>query len=200
MSTNSPWSLKQGKWRHYTEFPPDNTPCLCSDYRGLEVRGPGSGQTLPLDLHRGRAGGHSRHHLPGDQTQLKHWRNNQSICVYFLEIRCDVYYVLAGPDPVRWQRAHRLPAVRDRPRHGPPHGRRLGGQDLNGGGGNLPNLRHSHGHKCQMFWEMKDSELGNFLLPAAMQWVINFQVFNSENTRYCHVQIVSQNNSCDHVV
>ena len=64
----------------------------------------------------------------------------------------------------------------------------------------LPNLRHFHEHKCQMFWEMKDSELGNFQLHAAVQWIINFQAFISENTRYCHVQIVSQNNSCDHVV
>ena len=115
-------------------------------------------------------------------------------------VKCDVYYVLAGPDPVRWQGAHRLPAVRDRAGHGAPHGRRLGGQDLSDGRGTLPNLRHFHEHKSQMFWEMKDSELGNFQLHAAVQWIINFQAFISENTRYCHVQIVSQNNSCDHVV
>ena len=50
----------------FIEFPL-TIPCLCSDHRGLEVRGTGPGQTLPLDLHRGRAGGHGRHHLPGEQ-------------------------------------------------------------------------------------------------------------------------------------
>ena len=36
-----------------------------SDDWGLAIRGSGAGQTLPLDLHCGCAGGHRRHHPPG---------------------------------------------------------------------------------------------------------------------------------------
>ena len=49
----------------YLNILSENCTISCPDPGGLEVRGDGVGPSLPLDLHRGRGGGHCGHHPPG---------------------------------------------------------------------------------------------------------------------------------------